>query len=162
MYYFSNRFLDGLHTKSQNFQNKFFEIVDEICAYLDDDEQKKDFQGYIEENHAYDKPGNILFSTKKIMCGQDKSFEEIKKNVHFQLLGLFDDFEAEDVIMEVPHIIVCVSAPDDCFSDEDVKFVENLISLERLCRNGPPVSVTTIFNDTSCGRGTSLYVACLK
>ena len=162
MYYFSQKFLDGLHTKSENFQNKFFEIIDDICKYLDNEEQKQEFQNYIEQNHSYAKPGNFLFSTQVIMCGKHDDFEKLKERIHFELLGLFDDFEAEEAITTVPHVIVCVSAPDGCFSDKDIKFVENLISFERFCRGCAPVSVTSVFNDTSAGRGTSLFVACLK
>lgn len=161
-YYFSEQFLSGLQSKSKDFQNKFYEIVDGICEYLDTEEEKQGFQKYIEENHSYNKPGNMLYSSKLIICGEQTEAKELKKKIDFHLLSLFDACESADVMEEVPHIIVCISAPDDWFDDKDMKFIENLISLERLCRGYPPVSVTTILNDTLNDRGVSCYVAGLK
>ena len=39
VYSFSKSFLNGLSTKSDGFQDKFFEIIDEICTYFDTDEE---------------------------------------------------------------------------------------------------------------------------
>ena len=49
MYYFSEQFLTGLQTKSKKFQIKFYEIIDDICDYLDTEDEKRNFQNYIEE-----------------------------------------------------------------------------------------------------------------
>ena len=70
VYGFSRPFLQGLSTKSNEFQDKFFEIIDGICDYFDTDEEKVEFQKYIEENHSYDKLGNVLYSSKVLFCGQ--------------------------------------------------------------------------------------------
>ena len=162
-YSFSKSFLQGLSTKSENFQNKFFEIINDICEYFDTDEEKAEFQKYIEENHSYDKPGNVLYSSKLVFCGrQTKEFDELKQKIHFHLLGLFDDFEGSDAMTEVPHIIVCISAADGCFEDSDLEFIRSLISFERVCRGFLPAAVTVIANDTDNDRGTSCYVAALK
>lgn len=161
MYYFSNVFLDGLKTKSENFQNKFYSIIDDICDYLDEEDEKRDFQQYIEANHSYDKPGNILYSSLKYICG-NPSIEELKTDIHHHLLWLFDSLEAAEVILSVPHIIVCVSAPKNSLSDEDMSFIEKLLSFERINRGYSPVGVTTILNNNTENRTTSCYVACLK
>ena len=161
MYYFSEEFLTGLRTKSENFQNKFYEIIDDICKYFDTEEEKEEFQKYIEENHSYDKPGNVLFSTWQQICGNCTA-EELREKINFFLLGLFDGFESADAITTVPHIIVCISAPEGYFSEEDTKFLRNLLSFERLCRKCPPVTVTTILNDDTENRGTSCCVVALK
>ena len=163
VYGFSKPFLQGLSTKSENFQNKFFEIIDDICEYFDTDEEKNEFQTYIEENHSYDKPGNVLYSSKVLFCGQQtQDFDELKQKIHFHLLSLFDSFDASDAMTEVPHIIVCLSAPDGCFGDSDIEFIRSLISFERVCRGFLPAAVTTIANNTDNDRGTSCYVAALK
>ena len=161
MYSFSRSFLRGLSTKSQKFQDKFFEIIDDICEYLDTDEERAQFQKYIEENHSYDKPGNTLYSSVVHFGGQHDDIEKLKEKIHFHLLGLFDNFEAEDVMTEVPHIIVCISSSNQDFVEADMKFIENLISFERVCRGFLPAKVTTILN-TAEGRETSCYVAGLK
>ncbi len=162
-YNFSQEFLQGLLTKSEGFQNKFFEIIDGICEYFDTEDEKADFQKYIEENHAYHKPGNVLFSSKVQFCGkQAKEFEALKEKIHFHLLSLFDNIEASDAMTEVPHIIVCISAPEGCFNDSDVESIRSLISFERICRGFLPAAVTTIANDTGNDRGTSCFVAALK
>lgn len=161
MYYFSETFLAGLQTKSERFQQKFFEIVDALCAYFDTEEERADFQKYIQENHFYDKPGNILASMQKQFGGKPDN-EELKKKIHQFLLGLFDDCSMAEAMEQVPHIIVCVSAPEDAFSDEDIAFLRELLSFERICRGCPKVSVTTIVNDTSHDRGISCLVIALK
>lgn len=164
MYFFSPEFIEGLETKSEGFQNKFYEIIDEIGIYLDDIEDEMDFQGYIEENHSFSKPGNILYSTKRVFGGtyEEREYEELKGKVHHFLLSLFDSYSASEAFLEVPHIIVCISAPEDCFKDEDMRFVENLLSFERICRGCKPVGVTTISTDTSNDRGNSCYVVAIK
>lgn len=161
MHSFSKPFLKGLSTKSQKFQDKFFEIIDDICEYLDTDEEQAQFQKYIEENHSYDKPGNILYSSAVYFGGQHDNIEKLKEKFHFHLLGLFDDFEAEDVMVEVPHIVVCISSSNQDFIEEDMKFIENLISFERVLRGFCPAKVTTILN-TANDRENSCYVAGLK
>lgn len=162
MYSFSRDFLNGLETKSENFQNNFYGIIDKICSYLDSDEEKQEFQKYIEQHHSYDKPGNMLYSFGTIFGGEQSDCEEFKKEIHSLLLGLFDDYVAADAVTVVPHIIVCVSAADGLISDEDMEFIRNLLNFERLCRGCPPVTVTTILNDTGNNRGTSCFVATLK
>ena len=162
MHSFSSDFLNGLETKSENFQNNFYGIIDKICSYLDSDEEKQEFQKYIEQNHSYDKPGNMLYSCGTFFGGQQSDPEELKKEIHSFLLELFDDYAAADAITVVPHIIVCVSAADGLISDEDTEFLRNLLNFERLCRGCPPVTVTTILNDTGNNRGTSCFVATLK
>ena len=161
MYYFSNDFFDGLKTKSENFQNKFFGIIDDICTYFDEEDEKIDFQQYIESNHSYKNPGNILYSSKKYFGGSP-SLQELKEKIHHYLLWLFDSFESADAMAEVPHIIVCISAPENALDDEDMSFIEKLLSFERICRGCLPVGVTTILNNNTEKRTTSCYVACLK
>lgn len=38
MYYFSDKFLTGLKSKSENFQNEFFYVVDRLCQDSGDDQ----------------------------------------------------------------------------------------------------------------------------
>ena len=159
MHYFSKQFLDGLQTKSENFQNKFFEIIDDICGYLDAEEEKREFQQYIEANHIYDKPGNTLYSSQVYMGGKEE-IEKLKERVHFHLLSLFDSFEAADVMVEVPHIIVCLSTSNPNFTDKDMDFLKSIINFERACRGVVPAAVTTILNIRD--DATSCYVAGLK
>lgn len=161
MYHFSRIFLKGLLSKSTGFQNKFFEIIDDICEYFDSDDEKKRFQKYIEEHHSFANPGNILYSTKTYFSDQYDA-QKLKDKIHFHLLSLFDSFEAESVMTEVPHIIVCISAPDGYISDDDVAFIRKLLSFERAMRGCSPVEITTVLNDTSNSRGISCFVACLK
>ena len=160
MYYFSRKFLDGIETKSENFQNKFFEIIDDIGNYLDTEDEKKDFQKYIEENHSYDKPGNLLYSSQTYFCGKQDDVEELKEKIHFHLLSLFDSFESDDVMVEVPHIIVCLSTSNKSFTDKDMDFLKSIINFERVCRGVLPAFVTTILNIKNTG--SSCYIACLK
>ena len=161
MYYFSVNFVEGLKTKSENFQKKFYSMTDDICSYFDEEGEKQDFQKYIEENHSFAKPGNMLYSCRKYICG-NPSADELKETIHHYLLWLFDSFESAEVISKVPHIIVCISAPKNTLNDDDMTFIEKLLSFERLCRSCSPVGVTTILNDNTEDRTTSCYVACLK
>lgn len=79
---FSRDFLHGLETKSENFQNNFYGIIDKICSYLDSDEEKQEFQKYIEQHHSYDKPDNMLYSFGTIFGGEQSDCEEFKKEIH--------------------------------------------------------------------------------
>ena len=165
MYHFSKRFTDGLKTKSEGFQRAFYGIIDEVCSYIDDEDEKIQFQQQIENMHSYDKPGNVMHSTTKVMGGvyTEERFEELKEKIHFYLFSLFDDFSAGEVMVEVPHIIVCIAAPQGCFADEDLKFIQNLLSFERVCRGYLPVDVTVILKEKTNGEpGVSCYVAMMK
>lgn len=164
MYWFSPEFIEDLETKSDGFQNKFYEIIDELSIYLDDVEDEMDFQEYIEENHSFSNPGNILYSTKSIFGGtyDENRYEILKEKVHHFLLSLFDSYGSSKAFTEVPHIIVCISAPVDCFKDEDMRFIESLLSFERVCRGCSPVGVTTILTDASNSRGNSCFVVAIK
>ena len=161
MHYFSEKFLTDLITvKSKKFQDKFFEIIDGICSYFDTEEEKKDFQKYIEENHSYDKPGNLLYSTQMYFGRKQTDVEKLKNDLHVHLLGLFDHFDSADVMVEAPHIIICLATSNKEFTDADMDFLKNLINLERLCRGVSPAGVTTILNIRN--DVTSCYVAALK
>lgn len=160
MYHFSKGFTDGLHTKSENFQNKFYEIVDEVGKHLETEDEKRELQKYLEENHSYDKPGNILYSTRTYFCGKQTDVEKLKEKIHFHLLGLFDSIEAEDVMVEVPHIIVCISTANKAFAESDMNFLKSIINFERICRGYPPTLITTVLNTSESG--TSCFIACLK
>ena len=161
MYYFSEKFLTDLTTvKSKKFQDKFFEIIDSICKYLDTEDEKQDFQKYIEENHSYDKPGNLLYSTQMYFGRKQTDVEKLKKDIHFHLLGLFDHFDSADVMMEAPHIILCLSTSNREFTDTDMDFLKSIVNFERMCRGVAPAGVTTILNTRD--DVTSCYVAALK
>ena len=161
MYYFSKQFIDGLKTKSENFQNKFHEIVDDICDYAKTAEEKREIQKIIEANHTYDTPGNMLYSSQVFFCGEHPDIEKLKEKINFHLLGLFDSFEAEDSMIETTHIIICISSSNKDLSDEDMNFFKALINFERVCRGVLPALVTTVYNCTD-DIGASCYVACLK
>lgn len=160
MYYFSEHFTDGLRTKSQNFQNKFYEIVDEVAKHMATEDERREFQKYIEENHSYDKPGNILFSSRTYFCGKQSDVEKLKEKIHVHLLSLFDSFEAEDAMVEVPHIIVCISTANTAFAEADMNFLKSIINFERICRGQLPALITTVLGASEAG--TSCFVACLK
>ena len=162
MYHFSEPFLKGLKTKSDHFQEVFYEIIDEVCTYIDSDDEKRNFQAYIEAHLSYDKPGNLLCSTSLLMGGKQTDYEALHKKIHFYLLGLFDNFEFEEPMSEASHIIVCISAPKDAYSEKDMHFIQNLLSFERFSRGLPSVSVKTISNDTLNEYGASCFVAMLK
>lgn len=53
MYYFSDKFLTGLKSKSENFQNEFFYVVDRLCQDSGDDQF---IQAMIEQELSYDHP----------------------------------------------------------------------------------------------------------
>ena len=159
---FTSEFLNGLATKSQNFQNKFHEIMDDICAYIDAEPEKQGFLHNIEETHSYDKPGNMLYSSMVQFCGKRRDGEELKQEINFFLLGLFDDFDAEEAVTTVPHIIICVSAPSELINEKDMRFFHSLIAFERLCRGNLIESVTTVLSHNTEKLGTSCYVAALK
>lgn len=161
MYYFSDDFLKGLQTKSERFQNKFFEMMDGICAYFDSEEEKKDFQLYIEENHSFAQPGNMLYSGGKCFGG-NLSAEELTAKISHYLFWLFDSFEAEEAMTQVPHIILCVSVPKNTFTDDDMAYFRKLLSYERLSRGCSPVGATTILNSNTDERHTGCFVACIK
>ncbi|MBR5479200.1 MAG: hypothetical protein IKU84_03395 [Clostridia bacterium] len=161
MYYFSDEFLKTLKTKSEPFQDKFFSIMDEICSYLETDEEIRNFHEYIEENHTYSEPGNILFETENTFCGQyDK--DELKEKIQFTIFGLFDGFDSADAMHDVSHIVFCISAPKEYFNDKDIDFFRSIFAFERICRDCPPPLVTGIFSDNVEGKGMSLFVAGLK
>ena len=151
---FSAQFLSGLQTKSENFRNKFFEIMDDICEYMNTEDEKREFQQYIEANHSYDKPGNTLYSSQMYLESSCDDVEELRKQLHFHLLSLFDSFEAADIMVEVPHIIVCLSTSNKNFTDKDMDILKGIINLERICRGVLPAAITTILNirdaETSC------------
>ena len=136
-------------------------MIDGICSYFDDEDRKKNFQLYIEENHSFAKPGNMLYSSQRYFGG-NPSAEELKDKISHYLFWLFDFFEAEEIITQVPHIILCVSAPENTLADDDMAYFRQLLSLERLCRGCPEVGVTTILNDNTEERSTSCFVACIK
>lgn len=163
-YYFSPEFIEELETKSNGFQREFYGIIDGICSYMDTEEEIIDFQKFIEQNHSYNKPGNILYHSQTIMGGTytEDEYETLRGKVHNYLLGLFDDYGAAEPMIEVPHIIVCISAPEGCFKDDDIQFIKSLISFERICRGCIPAMVTTIVADTLDGRGNSCFVATIK
>ncbi len=161
MYYFSKQFLDGLKTKSENFQAKFYEIVDDICDYADTDDEKSALQKIIEGNHSYDKPGNMLYSTKAIFGGKHTEIEKFKEKINFHLLGLFESFEAADTMVEATHIVVCISISNKDMREDDMRFFKQLVNFERICRGVMPALVTTVLN---CNDevGASCYVASFK
>ena len=158
MYYFSKEFLDGLHTKSKNFQNKFFEIIDDVSEYLETEEKKREFQKFIEENHSYDKPGNLMYSSKVYFGDGQGDVEKFKKELHFRLLKLFDD--PEDVMVQATHIVICISTSNKEFTEEDLKFLKSIVNFERLCRGVSPAVISLIL--ASDDIGASCFVACLK
>lgn len=161
MYYFSDKFIADLTTvKSKNFQDKFFEIIDGICSYFDTEEEKQDFQKYIEENHSYGKPGNLLYSTQMCFGGKQTDVEKLKKDLHCHIFGLFDHFDSADVMVEAPHIIICLSTSNKEFTDKDMDFLKSIVNFERMCRGVAPAGVTTILNIRD--DMTSCYVAALK
>ena len=162
MSYFTSEFLNGLATKSQIFQNKFHEIMDDICDYIDTESEKREFLQGIESKHSYDKPGNMLYSTKTQYCGKHHDSEELKERISFFLLRLFDAFESEEAVNTVPHIVICVSAASDVISEKDMKFFKSLIAFERLYRGSLIESVTTVLSRDTERLGTSCYVAALK
>lgn len=73
----------------------------------------------------------VLHATTKIMGGRytQERFEEIKEKIHFHVFGLFDDCSTCKVMVEVPHSIICIAAPQGCFLDEDLKFIQNFFHL---------------------------------
>ena len=158
---FSDDFLKGLRTKSERFQNKFFEMIDGICDYFDSEEEKRDFQQYIAESHSFSQPGNMLYSGAKCFGGT-LSAEELKEKTSHHPFWLFDSFEAEEAMTQVPHIILCVSAPKNTFTDDDMAYFRKLLACERLSRGCAPVGATTILNNNTEERSTSYFVACIK
>lgn len=164
MEYFSDEFLSGLRTKSDGFQNEFEEIISDIDEYFDSEEEKKEFHEYIGREHSFHQSGNMLFSSKMLLCGKHTKNEHDKlceKIQHF-LFGLFDGTESDEAMLKAPHIIIAVSMPEDTFTEEDMNFLKNIISFERLSNGYLPAGITTISNDTSNGRAASCFVAALK
>lgn len=159
MYYFSNEFLEGLQTKSEGFQNKFYEIIDNINGYIVGEEKKKEFQELIEKKHSYSSTGNILYSTKKHISNFS-SPEEVDKKIHSFVMNLFNSFDAGEIISQVPHIIVCVSAPESHYDSFDLEVLEAEITLERIIGDYPDFDTSVFLKNTD--EEISCYVACLK
>lgn len=159
MYYFSEQFTEGLRTKSEGFQDKFFEITDEICGFIDEEDKKRDFQKYIEKNHSFNKPGNILYSSKAFFGGKPGT-EKLTEKMQKHILRIFDDSGAGEAMEEVPHIIICVRTSDEDFSEEEMELLKNTINLERMLRGKMPAVVTTILNSAEIG--TEMFIACIK
>lgn len=161
MHYFSDEFIQGLNTKSESFREKFFSIIDKVCSYLETEDEIRNFQGYIEDNHTYDAPGNILFETENIFCGRyDK--KKLKAKIEFTLFGLFDAFDSKDAMQDVSHIVFCISAPEGYFDEDDINFFRSIFTFELVCRDCPPPLVTGILCNNTNDKGLSLFVAGLK
>ena len=165
MNYFSEKFIDGLKTKSQVFQDEFWSIMNGIKRYIDDENELKEFHKYIEENHEYGNPGNVLYYIEGFFGGEyaENEFEKLRNEFNMVMLDMFDT-SPEESFGQVPHIVVCISAPEGCYTDDEIKFVQQNIKMERLlCEESPSlVDVTVITNDTSNNRGNSYFIAALK
>ena len=164
MYYFSNNFLDGLKTKSENFQNKFYEMVDNVCKYIKTEEEKKEIQKNIEANYSLD-----IFYANKIHWDSNTVTKKIEVELHDFLLEFYKYLNSDEVMKSEPLIFACLSAPDEyLLSDEtapaleEIVITETLISFERIAQGCSPVEFSIICNDNLEGRGISCYVVCLK
>ncbi len=146
-------------TKSENFRNKFYEIINEICGYLDEKDERRDFQRYIEENHSFNGPGNILYSSKAFFGGKP-GVKKLTEKMQKHILRLFDDSGAGEAMEEVSHIIICVRTSDEDFSEEEMELLKSTINLERMLRGKMPAVVTTILNSAKIG--TEMFVTCIK
>lgn len=162
MHYFSDEFIKGLETKSLNFQKKFYAIMDDIFEYMDAEENRRKFQRDIEENHTYNSPGNILYSSKRIFGGQCIDGEEFKQKIKLYILRLFDGFGSADAFAEASHIIVCVRGPKGVVKDQDMDFLKGLIAFERFCRGCSPALITTILDDRLTDVAASCFVTAMK
>ena len=118
MYYFSDKFLTGLKSKSENFQNEFFYVVDRLCQDSGDDQF---IQAMIEQELSYDHPGNLINYSEQIwggepQCRTEKEWvQKICETVH----DLFEEEEWGEYhgLDIATHLFISVHLPEDVFSD---------------------------------------------
>ena len=146
MYCFSDKFLEGLHTKSEKFQKRFYEIVDEIETYLDTDEEKQRMHQVIEANISYDKPGNILCSSKTSFYGKYDDIEKLKEKIRFHLSDIFYTVDGANMV-QASYIYLCIAGPNLEIVGEDIESFINMIGIEQMRRGGSPAVFSVILND---------------
>lgn len=133
MYYFSEKFLQELGTKSETFQNRFFEIVDEVCRYLNE-KHTEDFQHYIETEISYAHKGNILYSESIFVGGKTKEdiIAEICKTIVENIAQANFWGDETNEWLAASHIVVVLNYPDIELVENDIKKVHNAIAISRM------------------------------
>ena len=127
MKYFSEKFLQGLATKSENFQYGLASAIQKVDSYINDEDEIKKFHEWVEADISYDHPGNIILPAGADMYGggNKKPFaEEVLSYVMGEFDNPFEDEDDEDTkrkaIQKITHLIVCVRSPEGQFSDQDM------------------------------------------
>ena len=160
MYYFSDKFLTGLKSKSENFQNEFFYVVDRLCQDSGDDQF---IQAMIEQELSYNHPGNLINYSEQIwggepQCRTEKEWvQKICETVH----DLFEEEEWGEYhgLDIATHLFISVHLPEDVFSDAARQMVQNFTMMQRL-ENPPFVYVVRASENT--GAGCECFVAVMK
>nr|QGT51061.1 hypothetical protein Firmicute1046_1370 [uncultured Firmicutes bacterium] len=154
---FSKNFLNGLETKSQEFQNEFFGVMDMLYSYLENDEEIQEFQQMIEESITYYGKGNLLWWQKTDIGGDmtPERGKEYLSELHKKLVELFvyectpnDDgtYEPQNGSLEATEIIIGAHFPEEIMSYE---VAEELYSVIEQYRPDDPPSLTVINNSNA-------------
>lgn len=152
--------LDWLSTKSDAFQGKFLGMAEEIEKYFSTDEQRQEFWKNLVSTPSFS-GAERLYATKKQFGGNPDS-EKLKEDIHHFLLWLFDFFGSSEMMEEATHVIVCVCASTGSMTEEDMSFLQKLLSFEWMCRECFPAAVTTLLKENAEAQYAECYVACLK
>ena len=135
---FSENFLNGLKTKSQEFQNEFFGVMDMLYSYLENEEEIQEFQQMIEESITYYGEDNFLWWQKTDIGGTmtAERGEEYLNELYETLTELFtnectpnDDgtYKVQNGSLIVPEIIIGIRFPKEAISMETAEALYDLI-----------------------------------
>lgn len=146
---FSEHFLNGLATKSQGFQDAFFETMDKIYGYLEGD-KIQEFQQMIEDEISYYGKGNLLWNCGSIIGGEmdPKRSEEYFNELYGDLLFLFNEerFPYADILelcgekrcsdenpmLTASHIIIATAFPREVWTEEAKRNLTFLTCMYRM------------------------------
>ena len=161
--YFTKDFLEGLYSKSSNFQNKFWSIIEDIDSYFgyDDEDAKKEFYEYFSNSISYTGKGNLLYTESLIVCGDINSGEPFFSKVMTFVEKQFSYFyreDAADAMNDATHIIICVRCPEENVPKNADTWLRILV--EELSENTP--QVITILNTPEENQTNGCLIAAFK
>lgn len=156
---FSEKFLQGLQTKSSRFQSAFFDIMNNISEFLDSDEEIQEFSHFVENTFSYEQRGNILYSgslhiTGKPSLDRKKEYLDTLKTTILDLF-LFGD---ENGILEASHFILAVRFPKGVYTEEDDFYIRLLIKMKHPQN---PLTVISLIQESE-DRCAEIFYAMMK
>lgn len=160
MHYFSDEFLAGLRSKSENFQNEFFYVVDRLCQ---DSGDNQFIQGMIEQELSYEQPGNLINYSEQMWGDAPQNHTE-KEWVQKVCGAVRELFEAEEWgeyhgLDIATHLFISVHLPENVFSDSARQMVQIFTMMQR--PEDPPF-VYVIRAAENTGAGCECFIAVMK